>query len=188
MNRKNMITILAVLAVVFTASAVLAGPGWGRGGGGGYGPGACGGPGGGYGYGPGYTRQAPALTPEQQEKYTALQQEHFTAMNDLRSEMQTRSAKLDALLADPKAARADVDKAIEAVNETRNKMFKERVDFQKKVADETGVQAPYGRRGRGGYGYQPCASGPGYAPGDCPGYGPGYGRGYGPGYHMGPRW
>jgi Spy/CpxP family protein refolding chaperone len=184
MNRKTIITVLAVLAIVFTASAVLAGPGWGRRGGG-WGPGSC--PGGGYGqgYGQGYSQQAPALSAEQQEKLAELQQKHYGAMNDLRGELFEKRSALDALLNDPEASSEDVDKAVSELNEVRNEMFEERVKFRKQVADETGVQTPTGRFGRGGYGQGFCPGaqvgqgyGRGYGRGSCPGANYGGGRGY----------
>jgi zinc resistance-associated protein len=187
MNYKSAITILAVLALVFAATASLAGPGY-RGG-------CPNNPSAGGGYGQGYAGN-PQLTPEQQEKYAQLRQEHLKAMDAMRSDMFEKRSRLDALMSDPDASQAEIDSVVSQMNEIRNNMFEERVNYRMQVADETGIRPPMGRQGRGGYGQ-------GYGPQqNCPGaqlgygYGRGGGRGWGGcpgagyerGYQRGPRW
>lgn len=191
MHKKAIIPVIAMLAMVFTVSTALAGNhGYGRHGG---------------GMGPGYMGQGPGcwqgysqnLTDEQRNTLSTLQQEHFQAMNGLRVQMFEKRAELDRLLSNPESDRAAINKAMDALNDVRNKMMNERLDYEKKLAD-AGIDTQFGR---GGPGYAPCGyggcpggghgrghgwgHGQGYDPG-CPGQGYGRGPGFGP-HHMGPR-
>ena len=138
---KRILFIAPVLALAASAALAQPGPGYGPGGGPGmmggygYGRGMMGGYGPGYGrgYGPGYGIASLNLTPEQQDKISAIQEENrsknWGAMGQMRSEM----FKLRRmLLADNVDAKA-VGEQQKKVDEIRRQMLLSHVETQKHV-------------------------------------------------------
>lgn len=145
---KRTLTILAVtamLAGLLATSAFARGPGYG---------GCPGGP--------------VVMTPEQQQAFETIMDEHQKKMFELRQEMWARQTELDALQGnDPKR----IQTLVSEMKDLRAKAFAEREVLTKKL-DDAGIDAPaFGKRGgKRGYRHSGC---------DCDG--PGFGGRGGPG-------
>jgi Spy/CpxP family protein refolding chaperone len=164
MNKKWLMGLGAVLVVVTLATVSLAGPGWGRGWGGGPmmggGPGSCWGAGGGPGscWGPGADAQ---LSPEQTEQLTQLRQQHWQDVAPLRDQIWSKKQELWNLRSqqspDPQALSKLEREIFDLQSTMREKGFAYRQEMQKIDPD---LHAGFGGGGRG-----PRGMGPGWGRG-----------------------
>jgi len=151
MTRKSLILSLVAIAVLSLSAMAVAGPG--------YGPGGC------PGYGGGNGLQQQALTPEQQEKAQSLYDSYEKAIIPLREQLFAKHALLNAAVEAENPDAKIVDALSKDLGELKTKLFTERTELRKKLA-EAGIQSGQGRSmGRGnGNGAGPCGG-----PVNCPG-------------------
>jgi len=150
-DMKRTLTILAVtamLAGLLATNAFARGPGYG----------GC----------PGFGGGPVVMTPEQQQAFETIMDEHQKKMFELRQEMWAKQTELDALQGnDPKR----IQTLVAEMKDLRAKAFAEREVLTKKLED-AGIDAPaFG--GRGGK--------RGYRSGGCDCDGPTFGKRGGPG-------
>jgi len=107
------------------------------------------------------------LPPEKQQAITTILDQQRAGRFELRQQMRAKMIQLQGLVVDPKAEPAKMDALIDEIGAMRNKMFKDRIETQRKIFLETGVVMPGGNGGRGGKGGR-CGNG---------GRGPNGGRG-----------
>ncbi|WP_285905330.1 Spy/CpxP family protein refolding chaperone [Pseudodesulfovibrio pelocollis] len=159
MTKRNITTTaLAAILVLALASWAVAGPGYGRGG--------CG--------GPGFSGQNPyaQLTPEKQAAVEAIFDKYRPQMEQLRDSLWTKHATMQAMINGGKADEKKLGALVAELRSLREKMGELRADMNDELTKETGIEAPFGRKGRG--------FGPGFGPDGCPAFGKGYGKGCGP--------
>lgn len=172
LNKKFFIGLI-LMSALFAAQAAFAGPGQGWGRAGGFGQGCAG-------------ANLSQLEPEQREALRADWQEHRSDMQELHARVVAEKAELDALMLASETTGEQIDRAVQAVTEAHGAMLKERVAFQRKLADEYGMDIA---RGCGGPGRE--FHGRGGCPGSydsAEGYGRGSGKEFGPGDCPGRRW
>lgn len=163
--KKVLMTGLVLAMVGVTSVAAFSwGPGYHRGGYGGYGP------------GPGpcwtdYDRQS--LTEEQAATMDELESKHFNETRKLRRDLWTRADKLDELMSSENPDRNEVMSLQKEISNLRDQLQEKNLDYslevKKIVPDADTRRGGYGMR-RGGYGM-----GPGRGAGRGQGGGPGYG-------------
>ncbi|MBI4773592.1 MAG: periplasmic heavy metal sensor [Deltaproteobacteria bacterium] len=170
---KKLMMIGLVVAVV-GATSIMAfswGPGFNRGGGGAYGPGAC-----------WANSDRQSLTEEQEAKLDALDKQHFDETRKLRRELWTKRDKLDELMSGDNPDRNQVMSLQKEMAQLRDQLQEKNLDYAleaKKIAPDLDKLEADNAPGRGRRGYGPMMRG-GYGMG---GYGMGgYGMG---GYGMG---
>ncbi|QGY40092.1 periplasmic heavy metal sensor [Pseudodesulfovibrio cashew] len=169
MTKKNItITSLAAVLVLAMSAFAFAGPGYGRGG--------CGGPG--YGQGAAYTQ----LTPEKQAAVDKIYEKYDGKFDELRTEMWTKRATLQAMINGGNADEGKIGKLTTDLTNLRDKMWDLRKSMSDELVKETGIEG-FGY----GYGRGACSGfrGAARSNGDCPGYGQGYGSQQGRGYGRG---
>jgi hypothetical protein len=127
-------TLLLILAVMFcVANMAHAQPG------GPDGPGPKGGPG--YHGGP-PPFAMPGVPPEKCQAVDAILKELPARLFPLDQELKVQTAKLEALVVDPKSDDAAINAGLDAISKVRAAIFKVRVDARRQVLKETGILLP----------------------------------------------
>jgi len=159
MTNKNITTIALAAVLVMSMSAfAFAGPGYGRG--------NCGGNG--YGANSAYSQ----LTPEKQAAVDKIVDKYAVQFKDLRTEMWTKHATLQAMINGGNADEKQIAKLTAGIAELRDKMWDTRDKMATALEKETGIVT--------GNGFGSCSR---YGQASCPGYGSGQGRGSGNGMY-----
>jgi Spy/CpxP family protein refolding chaperone len=158
MQRRAIISLIAVMAVILTGSLAIARP-WGGGPNSGYGPG----------------RQA-NLSPEKAAAVQAIVDKHREAVFELREKLWAKNAELDAWSASGKATRQDVQELTSEITTLRTRLREQRRATAEEIAKETG-QSPDSLYAGGGYGRG--RHGRSHGRGHRGGYGMDRGGGYG---------
>jgi len=156
MSKKNItITALAAVLVMSMAAFAVAGQGYGRGGCPGYGSGA-------------YNQ----LTPEKQAAVDKIFESYRPKFTELRNEMWTKHATLQAMVNGGEADEKKIGKLTSELTELRDTMWNMREKMAVELEKETGIKG-FGARsyGRG------CPGGGAYQEG-CANYGGKYHKGY----------
>ena len=132
---KKLVVGIAIIGLIGLAATAFAD--WGRGGGRGFGPGACGGPGGGYGQ-RGYNSPAAfdELSDEQIDRLNEMRTQFFDDTRDLEDQIYQKRLELRSELAkqDPDKARAM--KLQKEVSELRNEMAQKRLEQRLELKKE----------------------------------------------------
>jgi Spy/CpxP family protein refolding chaperone len=147
---KKWVVGIAVMGIIGLAVSAFAD--WGRGGGRGFGPGACGGLGGGYGQA-GYNCPAAldALNDEQIDRLNEMRTQFFEDNRDLKDRLYQKRLELRSELAkqDPDSARAlKLQKAVsELRSEMAQKRLEQRLELKKQFPelDDSGFGHGYGK-------------------------------------------
>jgi zinc resistance-associated protein len=165
MTKKNItITALAAVLVMSMAAFAVAGP-YGKG----YGRGGC------PGYGAGAAAQ---LTPEKQAAVDKIIESYTPKFSELRNEMWTKHATLQALVNGGNADEKKIGKLTSELTQLRDQMWDMREKMSAELEKETGIEG-FGARG---YGRGGCSGG-GSSWQGCAGYG-GQGKGQGRGMNQ----
>ncbi len=137
--------ILAGIALIVSVAAVTAfahGPvgGWGRG-----------------GHMMGYWDRGPAygnLTDDQRNQLETLNREFFDQTADIRSQLEAKSAELNALLYAQNPDRSKIESVQREIGDLRSKLDQKRLDYEFKVrkVDPNGAYGYYDHH-MGGYGH-----------------------------------
>jgi len=170
---KKFITIVGItlLSGLLAVPVIAWSQGWGWGGGHMMGN---------WGRGPGNYDQddrgyASTLTREQQDRLTDLDRKFYDETRELRDKLWSKSAELNAALAETSPDTAKVTAIQKEVSDLRAKLDEKMVTYEieaRKVAPDNRYSGGYGygRHMRGGYGRGGYGMGPGmmgYGPGDC---------------------
>ncbi|MUM76524.1 periplasmic heavy metal sensor [Pseudodesulfovibrio sp. F-1] len=156
MTKRNITTTaLATILVLALAGWAIAGPGHGRG--------YC---------GPGPAGQNPyaQLTPEKQAAVEAIFEKYRPQMDQLRDSLWTKHATMQAMINGGKADEKKLGSLVAEMRNLREKMGELRAAMNDELTRETGIEAPFGPKGRG--------FGKGFGPDDCPAFGKVYGRSF----------
>ncbi len=149
----KLIIAVAIIGIIGLAATAFAG--WGRGGGRGFGPGACGGPSGGFGQG-GYNCPAAyeELSDEQINRLNEMRTQFFDDTRELKDQIYQKRLELQSELAkqapDREAALKLQDQLSDLKNEMAEKRLEQRLELKKEfpeLADNT-LGRGYGK-GRG---------------------------------------
>lgn len=93
-----------------------------------------------------------SLPPEKQQAVKTIVDQQRAGHFELKQQMRVKMIQLEALVVDPKVEPARINALVDEIGAMRNKMFKDRVETQRKIFLETGVVMPAGRGGPGGKG------------------------------------
>ena len=171
MKKRTNITGIVLLSALLIVPAAVWAQGWGWGGGH-----MMGNWGGGPGYYDRYDGRNSALTQEQQEKLAALDRKFYDDTRELRDQLWSKSAELNALLSERSPDASKISQLQKEVSNLRAQLDEKATNHEL----EARKIAPDARFGGGGYGYGPMMGAYGYGH-MMGGYGRGYGMGYGPG-------
>ena len=170
---KKLTTILGIMLIsgLLIVPVITWAQGWGWGGGHMMGN---------WGRGPGYYDRddrgyASSLTREQQDRLTDLDRKFYDETRELRDKLWSKSAELNAALAETSPDTAKVTGLQKEVSDLRAKLDEKMIAYEietRKIAPDTryGGGYGYGRHMMGGYGRGGYGMGPGmmgYGPGAC---------------------
>ncbi|UZP66355.1 periplasmic heavy metal sensor [Desulfovibrio mangrovi] len=151
MKTRNILITTIALGLLAIAAVSFAGMH-----GGGMGYGNCGNGGGmgyGHGHGQGMMTNCPGggmgynLTPEQQEKFTALQDAYYKKTETLRTDMWAKHTELEALSGNDKVDPKYITQLVQDMKDIGTKLRAEREAFEAQVEKEIGIKNF--RRGQG---------------------------------------